>query len=69
MAWTLKQIRTVKYGETLGQEDLDYANQLLAQGHLRTKVADYVRGWAQEYNRVAWCETKAAQQFERDAYG
>jgi hypothetical protein len=69
--FTLKSLRDAAEigAEHLNQEDVDYANSLLLQGHTRSQARHYANGWAAEYARVALCEAAAARDFERTAYG
>lgn len=51
----------------LSQEDADEANNLVNRyGYDRSYVMECARGWAHEYARVSWCETKDAERHEEN---
>ena len=63
----LKALREAagKYGEYLTQEDADHANECLSKyGYTEESVLELAAGWAHEYARVAWCETREAERYE-----
>ncbi len=66
--FTLTEIQDVEYGHVLGQEDLDYANELLAQGKSYGFVRNCIEAWANEIERVSNAETEDARRFEQWSY-
>lgn len=66
--FTLANLKTYRGGEYFSQEDVDYANELILK-HDRPFVVDCIRGWAQEYSRVAEADDRSHQEFQRNAYG
>lgn len=55
--------------EFLTDADLEYANELLAEGRSTSQVINLAIGWANEYARVSDCEGREAHRFHADAYG
>ena len=69
MTFTLETLREeVGFNsEYLTQEDADEANNLVHRyGYSEAHVLECARGWAHEYARVSWCETRDAERNEEN---
>lgn len=65
-ALTLKQLQTVKHGDTLDQSDCNALNEMANNDVDRFAIAAC---WAIQYHRERHVEAMQARAFHRDAYG
>lgn len=63
---TIKQAKTVKYGNLLSQEDVDFVNTF---NETDEKKLYYIACHAQQYHSDSIVESKRADRFHNDAYG
>lgn len=67
---TLETLREAagEHAEYLTQDDADHANECVVKhGYSEQYIIECAVGWAHEYARVVWCETRAAER-EEDYY-